>query len=76
MMSSSPLSTRSLLELIGLFEQSSQSITDIEGQRLRGVPGWDIFGKTSLSDIELKAWTNCIGYAEYYPVPCGDGNRM
>lgn len=71
-MSSLPLSTRSLLELVDLFERSSHSITDMEGRHLHGVPGWDIFGKTSLSAIKLKAWTHCIGYAEYYPVPCGD----
>lgn len=66
------LSTKSLLELLDLFERSSHAITDIEGQRLCGVPGWDIFGKTSFSVIELKAWADCIGYAGYYPVPYGD----
>lgn len=65
-------STKSLLELLDLFERSSHAITDIEGQRLCGVPGWDIFGKTSFSVIELKAWADCIGYAGYYPVPYGD----
>lgn len=66
------LSTKSLLELLDLFERSSHAIADIEGQRLCGVPGWDIFGKTSFSVIELKVWTDCIGYAGYYPVPYGD----
>lgn len=75
-MSSSPLSTRSLLELIDLFEQSSQSITDAEGQRLRGVPGWDLSRRTALSGHDLAIWTECIGYAGCYPAPCGDESVM
>lgn len=71
-MSSKPLSTRSLLDLIGLFERSNQSITDAEGQRLRGVPGWEIFHRTSLSARELAEWTACVGYAGCFPAPCGD----
>jgi hypothetical protein len=71
-MSSKPPSTRSLLELIELFERSNQSISDAEGQRLRGVPGWDIFGRTSLSAGELAEWTECVGYAGRYPAPCRD----
>ncbi|MBN8518865.1 MAG: hypothetical protein J5X22_20245 [Candidatus Accumulibacter sp.] len=67
-----PLSTRSLLELIGLFDLSNQSLTDAEGQRLRGVPGWDIFRGTSLSAGEIAEWTECVGYAGSYPAPCGD----
>ena len=67
-----PLSTRSLLELLDLFERSSQSISDTAGQRLRGVPGWDVFHNTSLSARELADWTECVGYAGCYPAPCGD----
>ena len=71
-MPSKPLSTQSLLELIDLFDRSGQSLTDAEGQRLCGVPGWDIFPRTCLSAPELAEWTKCVGYAGYYPVPCGD----
>jgi hypothetical protein len=75
-MSSSPLSTQSLLELIDLFEQSSQSITDAEGQRLRGVPGWELSRRKTLSDRDLSAWTECVGYAGCYPAPCDDESVM
>jgi hypothetical protein len=71
-LSSKPLTTPSLLDLLDLFEQSAQPITDIDGQRLYGVPGWDLSRRTDLSDRELAAWTECVGYAGYYPAPCGD----
>ena len=48
-MSSKRLPTQSLLELIDLFEQSGQPIADGDGQRLHGVPGWDLSRKLSLS---------------------------
>ncbi len=75
-MRTTPLSTHSLLELIGLFEQSSQSITDTDGQRLRGVPGWELSRRTALSANELATWTECVGYAGGYPAPCGDETVM
>lgn len=71
-MSTKPLSTRSLLELLALFERSNQAISDAEGQRLHGVPGWDVFHSTSLSARELADWTECVGYAGCYAAPCGD----
>lgn len=71
-MPSTPLSTRSLLELIDLFEQSNQSIADGAGQRLHGVPGWDLSRRTHLSVRDLAAWTECVGYVGCYPAPCGD----
>lgn len=75
-MRTTPLSTHSLLELIDLFEQSSQSITDTEGQRLRGVPGWELSRRTALSAHDLATWTECVGYAGGYPAPCGDAAVM
>ncbi|MCL6469539.1 MAG: hypothetical protein I4O48_14645, partial [Ralstonia sp.] len=75
-MAATTLSTRSLLELIELFEQSSQSISDTQGQRLRGVPGWGLSRITSLSGRDLETWTECIGYAGGYPAPCGDETIM
>jgi len=71
-MSSKPLPTQSLLELIDLFEQSGQPIADGDGQPLHGVPGWDLSRKLSLSDHDLAAWTECVGYAGCYPAPCRD----
>lgn len=67
-MSSSRLRTRSLLDLIGLFERSGQSIADSEGQRLRGVPAWDIIGRTVLTPTDIGEWTDLVGYAGHYPV--------
>lgn len=75
-MPSKPLSTPSLLELIRLFEQSALPITDSDGQRLFGVPGWALTGKNPLSAHDLSAWFECVGYAGNYPAPCGDEQVM
>lgn len=71
-MSTKPLSTRSLLELLDLFEHSNHAIADAEGQRLHGMPGWAFLDRTSLSDDALAAWTECVGYAGCYPAPWGE----
>ena len=71
-MSSKPLPTQSLLELIDLFEQSGQPILDGDGQRLHGVPGWSAFGRTSLTAKQLEHWADCVGYSGSYPAPLGD----
>ena len=68
-MSSKPLQTQSLLELIDLFEQSGQPIADGDGQRLHGVPGWDLSRTLSLSDHDLSAWTECAVYYATEPNP-------
>lgn len=67
-MSSKPLPTQSLLDLIDLFEQSGQPIADGDGQRLHGVPGWELSRKATLSDRDLAAWTECVGYAGCYGI--------
>lgn len=66
------LSTHSLLELISLFERSRQSIIDGEGQRLHGVPGWDLARMTSMPPDQLAAWTERVGYAGHYLAHHGD----
>ena len=71
-MSQKKLSTRSLLDLIDLFEQSSQSTVNADGQRLYGVPGWVLSGISSLSEKQLEAWTDCVGYSAFFPAPCGE----
>ncbi|MCL9826650.1 hypothetical protein [Ralstonia solanacearum] len=71
-MSPKSLSTRSLLELIDLFERSSHAVADGDGQRLHGVPGWDLSRRATLSDRDLAQWTERIGYAGCYPAPRGD----
>lgn len=71
-MSPKSLSTRSLLELIDLFERSINAVADGDGQRLRGVPGWDLLRRGALSDRDLAAWTERIGYAGSYPASIGD----
>lgn len=67
-----PLSTQSLLELLDLFEQSDQSITDADGQRLRGIPGWDLARLQSLRHQDRLEWLICNGYAGRYPASSGD----
>lgn len=71
-MSSKRLSTKSLLDLINLFERSHQPLVDVEGQVLRGVPGWDLPRMTALSPEALEGWVDCVGYAGSFPAPCGD----
>lgn len=61
------LSTPKLLELLDLFERSDQSVTDTRGQALRGVPGWDLFGRGLMAPEELSSWTECTGYTGVYP---------
>lgn len=67
-----PLSTQSLLELLDLFEQSDESITDGDGQRLRGVAGWDLARLQSLRQKDRLEWLICKGYAGRFPAPSGD----
>ena len=71
-MAQNSLPTRSLLELIELFERSSHAVAGGDGQRLRGVPGWDLSRLAALSDRDLAAWTDRIGYAGCYLAPSGD----
>ena len=71
-MSTKPLPTQSLLDLIDLFERSGQPIADGDGQRLRGVPGWSVLGRTSLTPKLLEQWTDCVGYAGSYPASLDD----
>lgn len=71
-MSPKSLSTRSLLDLFDLFERSTHGIADGDGQRLHGVPAWDLSRRVTLSDRELAQWTERIGYAGCYPAPRGD----
>ena len=71
-MSQKNLQTRSLLELIDLFERSSHAIADGDGQRLQGVPGWELARLTALTDQELEQWTERVGFAGFYPATRGD----
>ncbi len=71
-MSQKNLQTRSLLELIDLFERSSHAIADGDGQRLQGVPGWELARLTALTDQELEQWTEHVGFAGFYPATRGD----
>lgn len=66
------LSTRSLLELLSLFEQGHQRVAGLGGQHLRGVPAWGLRSLQHLSPDQVDTWTDRIGYAASYPVPCGD----
>lgn len=70
-MSQKNLKTRSLLELIDLFERSTHAIADGDGQRLHGVPSWELARRTALSNRELGQWTERVGYAGFYPATRG-----
>jgi hypothetical protein len=69
---SSLLSTPSPLDLLDLFERSRQPLVDIEGQRVHGVPGWDLDRVTAMPSEARGAWLECVGYAGSFPAPCGD----
>ena len=71
-MSQTTLSTRSLLELLTLFDQSSNTIQDCDGNRLHGIPGWWMRAETDLAPKTLQAWTTRVGYAGGIDVPCAD----
>ncbi len=71
-MADKSLSTRSLLDLFELFDQSSQAIADGDGQRLHGVPAWELSHRPALAGRDLEQWTERIGYAGSYPAPRGD----
>jgi hypothetical protein len=71
-MSSKHLSTKSLLELLDLFERSRQPLADVDGQVLRGVPGWDLSRITSMPPKARDAWLERVGYAGSFPAPCRD----
>ncbi len=71
-MSQKNLKTPSLLELIDLFERSSHAIVDGAGQWLHGVPNRDLAHRGGLTERELAAWTERIGYAGCYPATRGD----
>lgn len=71
-MSQKNLKTRSLLELIDLFERSGNAVAGSAGQLLHGVPGWELARLTALSGPDLAAWTERIGYAGSYPAIRGD----
>ena len=71
-MSQKSLSTRSLLELIDLFERSIHAVADGGGQRLHGMPGWELSRRAALSKRDRAAWTERIGFAGTYLAARGD----
>ncbi len=75
-MSQATLSTRSLLELLALFDQSNCTIQDSDGNRLRGIPGWWIDSNTNLTTRILRDWTARVGYAGTIEVPWGDDREF
>lgn len=71
-MSKKTLTTRSLLELIDIFERSIHAVADGHGQRLLGMPGWDLSRRVALSERDLAAWTERIGFVGTYLATSGD----
>ena len=66
------LSTQSLLDLIKLFEQSVHRVVGEDGQILTGILGWKLRQYEALDSERISEWCDCIGYAGYYPAPCGN----
>ena len=66
------LSTRTLLDLLDLFEQSHQSILDDKERPLRGVLGQTMQQRYGLTAPQIDAWTERIGVAGDYGLPYGD----
>jgi hypothetical protein len=50
----------------------SEPLSGGDGQRLQGVPAWEILGRMTLSPAEIRRWTTCVGYSDCYPVAFGD----
>lgn len=65
------LSTRSLLNLLDLFEQSHQTIPDDHGRPLRGVLGQTMH-QQGLTASQIDEWSERVGDAGEYRVPYGD----
>lgn len=70
----SALRTRSLLDLIPVFDQGRREILGFDGARLRGVPVWEIADRIGLNDAERSDWLVTAGMASYYPADAGDGH--
>lgn len=66
------LTTPSLIELTEVFERSSSSLTDLEGLRIQGVPGWDLSKYTHITPAVTKHWLNKVGYAGTMPAYRGE----
>lgn len=66
-------STRLLLDLLDLFEQSNSCSLDADGNRLHGVSGGRIEASSSLDPKTVQAWMPRVGYLSEIEVPCGDG---
>lgn len=68
----STLRTRSLLDLIPVFDQGRREILGFDGVRLRGVPVWELADRIGLNDTERRDWLATAGMASYYPADAGD----
>lgn len=66
-------STRLLLDLLGLFEQSNSCSLDADGNRLYGVSGGQIEASSSLDPKTVQAWMPRVGYLSEIEVPVADG---
>ena len=62
-------STRLLLDLLDLFEQSSSCSLDADGNRLHGVSGGRIEASSSLDPKTVQAWMPRVGYLSEIEVP-------
>jgi len=68
----STLRTRSLLDLIPVFDQGRCEVLGFDGVRLRGVPAWQLADRLSHSDTDHRDWLATAGIASYFPADAGD----
>lgn len=62
----STLSTLAFIELLALFDRERPAIRGANGQRLTGLPGWELRRTRLLPPIRSE-WLVRLGYASHYP---------
>lgn len=66
------LTTPALIELTEVFERSGSSLSDLEGLRVQGVPGWDLCKLARITPAITSHWLSKVGYAGTMPAYRGD----
>ena len=66
------LTTPALIELTEVFERSGSPLSDLEGLRVQGVPGWDLCKLARITPAITSQWLSKVGYAGTMPAYRGD----
>jgi len=70
------LATPLLLELVEWFERSRQELSGINGERLCGVPAWELRRSRHLLPGDISDWFDEVGVAGFYPAPGEDDSCL